>query len=137
MDKSILIQYTDMQKEIKDLGERIEKIDRQAGTEVTDMVRASCDEYPYTEHNVILKGLDVKLETRLDKYKLTLKLFNVKLLELQTKAEEYIETINDSKMRQILRYRIIDKLGWTKIGIKTELDEKAAQKRFERFFNKL
>ena len=38
------------------------------------------------------------------------------LLELQNDVEEYIDSINDSRMRRIVRMRFIDKLTWNQVA---------------------
>ena len=61
-----------------------------------------------------------------------------KLLELTNQAEEYINSIEDSRMRRIVQYRIMDRLSWyevaDKMGGKATSD--SCKKYFERFLKK-
>lgn len=60
------------------------------------------------------------------------------LLELTNSVEEYINSIDDSRMRRIIQYRILDNLPWCdvaeKIGGKSTGE--SCRKYFERFLEK-
>ena len=61
-----------------------------------------------------------------------------KLLELTNQAEEYINSIEDSRMRRIVQYRILDGLSWYEVadrmGGKATSD--SCRMYFERFLQK-
>lgn len=111
MDKDIFKQYTDMLSEIKDIEKRMDELERNT---VTDSVKASGD-FPYSVHNCIIKGVDNKLYY---KYKNMLKKRKEKLTALKGDILGFIESISDSKIRQIFMYRYIDGLEWYKIANK-------------------
>ena len=46
-----------------------------------------------------------------------LELADEKLLQMLTQVEEYIESIEDSRIRRIMRHRYIDNLNWTQVAI--------------------
>lgn len=130
MIKDILAQYCDLQKEIKNLNNRIEKLDSQSSM-VSDVVQNG-----YKRHAVIF-GVDVLRQKRLELLKNKLKTFNNKLFELQIELEEYIEHIPDSKTREIFRYRYYDNMTWYQIAQQMEYnDENAPRKKHDRFLEK-
>lgn len=145
MDKSILTQYTDLQEEIKDIRRRAEGVRRQLerlegeGT-VIDAVKGTRQDgtfgsiriegFPYAEYD--------RRRRSLYGYLLKLEEAEGKLLELANKAEEYINSIEDSRMRRIVQYRIMDGLSWYEVadrmGGKATSD--SCKKYFERFLKK-
>lgn len=129
INKNILTQYADMQEEIKDLEERIKKIKEQSEI-VHDVVQNGY------KRNLVIIGVDVKRVHKLDNYKSKLQVFYDKLLDIQNECEEFIENIEDSKMRSIFRYRYIDGFKWAKISIILEEDEEVLRKRHTRFLDK-
>ena len=52
----------------------------------------------------------------LRRYKAKLKLFEEDLLEKQIEVEEYIQSIEDSRIRRIMRYRYLDNLTWQQVA---------------------
>lgn len=146
MDKSILTQYTDLQKEIKDIRRRAEGVRRQlerleGGGTVIDAVKGTRQDgtfgsiriegFPYAEYD--------KRRRSLYGYLLKLEEAEGKLLELANKAEEYINSIEDSRMRRIIRYRFIDKLTWNEVADKLggNATEGSIKMAVARFFEKI
>lgn len=127
MNKSTLIQYCDLQEEIKDLKKRIERIEKQSEM-TSDVVQNG-----YKRHAVIY-GIDIARKYKLDRYKSKLDIFCNKLFDLQNEIEDYIEKIEDSSVRQIFRYRYIDNLSWNKIQILMNFKhEDTARKRHDKY----
>lgn len=145
MDKDILVQYTDLQEEIRDIRRRAERARGQMerleteGT-VLDAVKGTRQDgtfgsiriegFPYADYE--------KRRRSLQSYLLKLAEMEEKLLELTNQAEEYINSIEDSRMRRIVQYRIMDRLSWhevaDKMGGKATSD--SCKKYFERFLKK-
>lgn len=145
MDKDILVQYTDLQEEIRDIRRRVERARGQMerleteGT-VLDAVKGTRQDgtfgsiriegFPYADYE--------KRRRSLQSYLLKLAEMEEKLLELTNQAEEYINSIEDSRMRRIVQYRIMDRLSWyevaDKMGGKATSD--SCKKYFERFLKK-
>lgn len=131
MDKNIFKQYTDILNEIKDLKKRMNELENNT---VTDSVKTSGD-FPYSLHNCIIKGVDNKLYY---KYKNMLKKRKEKLTELKGYILDFIETIEDSKVRQIFMYRYIDGLEWYKIAGKMGYGgESTARMKHDRYLKKV
>lgn len=125
IEKHILEQYTDMQKEHKDLLRRIRRLDDQiakmeeSGYTVADSVACGkkgkkaiktvkVEGFPHPDYE--------RKRALLRRYKAKLKLFEEDLLEKQIEVEEYIQSIEDSRIRRIMRYRYIDNLTWQQVA---------------------
>lgn len=125
MEKHILEQYTDLQEEERDLNRRIQQVEDQLakmeekGYVVSDSV--TCGKkgkkplgtkritgFPYPEYN--------KKKQALKRYKLQLQLMDDKLLEMLNDVEEYINSIKDSRIRRIIRYKYVDDMTWPQVA---------------------
>ncbi len=148
LEKSVLIQYCDMQAEIKELRrlikmteEKIEKIEREGA--VSDVVSGgmggiqhfTVTGFPIPEH-ARMKQLLISRRERL-------KMKEEELLELTNQVEEYIESIEKSEIRIMFRLYYIEGLTWAQVAMrmnslfpkrKIAYTEKNCQKRNIRFF---
>lgn len=143
VSKEILIQYSDLQEEIKEVRKRIEQTKRQierieSEKTVCDKVRGGegglqsfkIEGFPYPEYS--------RKKTLLYSRKATLTSLEMELLETLNKVEEFIASISDSRMRRIINLRFIENLSWNKVadqigGGNTEGSIKMA---FQRFMEK-
>lgn len=148
LEKSALIQYCDMQAEIKELRrlvrmteERLEKIEREGA--VSDVVSGgmggiqhfTVEGFPVPEHAKV-KQLLISRQQRL-------RMKEEELLEITNQAEEYIESIEKSELRIMFRLYYIEGLTWAQVAMrmnslfpkrKIAYTEKNCQKRNIRFF---
>ena len=125
MEKHILEQYTDLQAEERNLARRIQSLNdkilnmERGGYMVADSVTCGrrgkkplgtrkIQGFPLPEYNHNKECLKT--------YKLQLELADTKLLELLKEVEEYIEGIEDSRIRRIMRYRYVDNLSWVQVA---------------------
>lgn len=139
ISKEILIQYSDLQQECKEVREKIEKLERQIAKieedgAVIDKVRGGdgglqsfkIEGFPYPEYS--------RKKTLLYARKATLSELEMELLETLNEVEEFIASISDSHIRRIVNLRVIDGLSWNevarKIGGNTEDSVKKAFYRF-------
>ena len=119
MDTNILVQYCEMKEEIRDLRQRIKKLDRflEKPPIVSDTVKGSRKDG--TIGPIKITGIPDpeyhKKKGLRERYKHMLEAKEAELLELTCQAEEYIESIPKSEMRMILRFSIID--GMTNIKV--------------------
>lgn len=122
MDKDILIQYSDMVEEVKDLRRRIRKLqdDIDKLEPVKDSVKGTRKDG--TIGSITISGYPVpvyyRYKNQLEKCETALRKKEAELLELVNTVEEYITGISDSKMRRILRYRYIDNLNWVQVAVR-------------------
>ena len=120
MDKSILIQYAEMKVEIKDIRQRIIKLQHEIDnmSVVSDSVTGTRADG--TIGSIRITGFPVpdyykKLDLiKLNKAQLEIK--EAELLDLTNKAEKYIETIEKSDLRIMFRLYYLDSLTWLQVA---------------------
>lgn len=124
MDKNILAQYADIQQELKELRGRIKQKKRRIsemekkGYTVKDAVKGTrpdgtigsiaVEGFPdpdYQRQKSLLQA-SILREQRMEE----------KLLELTNQVEQYIFSIEDSRMRRIMMYRYLDDLNWIQVA---------------------
>lgn len=150
MDKTVLIQYADMEKEVKDLRKRIIKIKREIKKieeegAVTDVVRGGIGGIEHFK----VTGVPVPEYSRkislLKRWKAKLERDEEELLELMNQAEEYIDSIPQSDLRTMFRFYYIDGMTWPMVAInmnsyfpkkKIAYTEESCRKRHNRFLEK-
>lgn len=139
ISKEILIQYSGLQQECKEVREKIEKLERQIEKIESDgaVVDKVCggdgglqsfkiEGFPYPEYS--------RKKTLLCARKATLSEFEMELLETLNDVEIFITSIKDSHIRRIVNLRVVDGLSWNevarRIGGNTEDSVKKAFYRF-------
>lgn len=145
LDKSILVQYADLQEEIKDIRCRIIKTEKQIqkinseGT-VIDSVKGTRKDG--TIGSIRIEGFPCpeysNKSTKLYLYKAQLSNTEEELLELTNGVEKYINSIKDSRMRRIIQYRVIENMSWYEVAdrIGGKATNESCRKYFERFLEK-
>ena len=141
--KEILIQYSDLQQECKEVRKKIEKLERQIDRiekdgNVIDKVRGGegglqsfkIEGFPYPEYS--------RKKTLLYARKATLSELEMELLETLNDVEEFIASVKDSHMRRIISLRVVDGLSWNKVADKIggENTEGSVKMAFQRFMEK-
>lgn len=157
VSKEILIQYSDLQEEIKEIRKKIEQLERkipkikqrineiEKGETVKDKVRGglgglqsyNIEGVPlkeYSERKTDLLSKKLLLNSR----KSTLELLEFDLLQKTNEVEEFIASVDDSRMRRIINLRFIENLPWSKVAsrIGGGNTEDSVRKAFERFMDK-
>ncbi len=141
MTKDILIQYADIREEVKDLRQRIEKLEGQI-QRIEDeryVIDSVTGGYGGTEH-FIIRGFPhpeySRKKTLLYSRKASLEALEFELLETIGLAEEFINGLDDARMRRMLQYRYIDDLTWIQVAHKMggRHTEDSCKKAVERFF---
>ena len=152
MDKKILIEYADMKEEIKDLRRRIENDRRSLDRLNKEVVRDSvaCGKKGKKPlRTVKVEGQPtmavIRKKNALERKIKQLEILEVDLLEKQSEVEEYIEQINVSKLRIMLRFYYIDGLTWERTAMqmnrmfpkkKIAFTEDGCRKAHDRFLKK-
>ena len=121
ISKEVLIQYSDLQKECKEVREKIEKLEKQIDRiekdgNVVDKVRGGdgglqsfkIEGFPYPEYS--------RKKTLLYARKATLSELEMELLETLNEVEAFIASVKDSHMRRIISLRVVDGLSWNKVA---------------------
>lgn len=142
MTKEILEQYTDLQREAKDLRKRIQKTESQLealgkGGTVIDSVKGTRPDGIYGA--IKIEGFpqaeyDVKCN-KLYLYRLQLMNTEEELQNMVEEIREFIRNIKNSRIRQIIRYRIEEGLSWYKVAdrIGGNATSESCRKMYERF----
>lgn len=142
MDKKILIQYADLQQEVVEIRKKVEKLEAQIDKiesegAVIDKVMGGegglqpfkIEGFPYPEYS--------RKKTLLYARKATLSELELELLETLNQVEEFIATINDSHIRRIVSFRVVDGLSWNKVALKMGggNTEDSVRKAFDRYIS--
>lgn len=138
ISKEILIQYSDLQEEVKEVRERIERTERQIAKikeegNVIDTVSGGpgntqhfkIEGFPYPEYS--------RKKTLLYARKATLASLEMELLETLNQVEEFIASVNNSEMRRILTMRFIDNKNFEQIGKILGYDRTSISKKIDKF----
>lgn len=138
IDKDSLEQLSSLHREKKDLRERFEKISNEPLKTVVDSVKGSSKNYPYISHTCTIEGIEYNKRTKQKKkMKKLIEKNSAKLDKMITNLEYELGYIEDSDIRQIIRYKYEDNLSWLQIMHKMNFkSEEAARIKLKRFFEK-
>lgn len=138
IDKEFLEQISALHNELDDLERRIKKIENKETKVVKDSVQGSSTSYPYIQHSCTIEGVEYpKTKRSRGIYKKQIKSKRAKLDKLINKLEYDLNYIEDSEIRQIIRYRYEDNMNWIQIMHKMNYtSEDKARKKLERFLEK-
>lgn len=142
MDKKILVQYADLQQEVIEIREKVEKLEQQIDKiesegAVIDKVMGGegglqpfkIEGFPYPEYS--------RKKTLLYARKATLSELELELLETLNDVEMFISSIKDSHIRRIVNLRVVEGLSWQKVASKIGGNtEDSVRMAFERFMKK-
>lgn len=141
--KEVLSQYPDLQEEIKEVRLKIERLERdidriEDGEMVIDSVTGGnggkqhfkIEGVPFPEYS--------RKKTLLYARKVTLQLLEDDLLEKTNEVEEFIASIDDSRMRRIINLRFLENKTWNQVAdyIGGGNTEDSVRKSFTRFLEK-
>lgn len=124
MKQNTLIQYINLKAEMADLEEailksryEIEKMEKR-GDFVSDLVKGTRKDGTYG--NIRITGYTSRNQDRakelLKKREMKLNVFYDKLLELTNEVDDFINDLEDSRMRRMLRYKYMDNLTWVQVA---------------------
>lgn len=121
LEKSVLIQYCDMQAEIKELRrlikmteERLEKIEKEGA--VSDVVSGGMGGIQHFKVTGFPAPEHAKVKQLLISRRQRLRMKEEELLELTNRIEEYIESIKKSEIRIMFRMYYIEGLTWNQVA---------------------
>jgi len=135
MTKFDLKKLKDINKEILILQRQMTDIQVKANI-VSDTVKGSSPRFPFTEHVIKVSGVDVDgYDRKVARIRRTI----IKKLHeaLDKKAEiiEYIETVEDIEVRNILMLRYSECLTWEKIEDTLHMHKRTAQRKFRKWWD--
>lgn len=140
--KEDLEQLENLRKEREDLRERILKLEAKPRKILTDGVKGSSTDFPYTQHTCKVEGLDDSITYRrrkntIKKLKKILKTKEEKINKAIIHIEYELNYIQDSEIREIIRMKYEDDLSWIQIMHRRGYNsENTARMKLGRFFEK-
>lgn len=117
MTKRRLEQYSSIKAEVTELKAKI--ADREK-SQLTDTVTGSYPEYPFTKHTVTIKGVDYGSDLLTQR----LKEKEYLLDEECAYIEKWLDTVEDSLIRLIVRMKYIEGMSWPQVSYKLAHDHK-------------
>ena len=137
MTKQKLENYIHLNGEIADLKRERARLEKKLAEGVTDTVQGSSPEYPYTMHPIDISGRDKKTEDKLQRKIAEISAAEQQLAEEEKAIKQWIDTIPQSRIRRLMRYRYVDNFGWVKIAMTLKYDSAdAARMAHNRFIEK-
>lgn len=137
MDKQILNQYIDACKVVDETKEEIRKLKKNRKRILTDTVKGSSHDFPYTLQTYRTEGLAysvVKDPDELDRLEVVLKERLQNAERIKHQVEMWLNTI-PMRMQRIIRYKIFEGLTWAEVA--TRMGRKATpdgiRKEYENF----
>lgn len=150
MEREVLIQYTDLVKEEKEINARISELEKQI-----EQLENKCADMP--DLSEVVKGgeggerrykvdgfsveqqrlkTDLTIKTLLlSQRKALLTTLQFEILEKSNDVAEYIASVDSSYMRRLISFRVVDGLTWEEVAIKMggNNTEDSVKKAFYRF----
>ena len=120
MDKRILIDYIDACKIVEETKEEIRKLKKNRKRILTDTVKGSSHDFPYTLQTYRTEGLAysvVKNPDELNRLEETLKERLQNAEKIKHDVEVRLNTI-PMRMQRIIRYKIFEGLTWAEVAIR-------------------
>ena len=131
MDMKRLEQYAAIKKEIAYLEGRIATLQ---GTAVADSVTGSSPDFPYRKQVVRIEGDSAAIAALSSRLRLRQNTLSQETLAI----EAFVDTINDSTVRQIIQLRYLEGHPWAVVAEKVfgYKSEDVARKKISRFLSK-
>lgn len=117
MTKRRLEQYSSIKAEVTELKAKIKAREK---SQLTDTVTGSSPEYPFTKHTVTIKGVDYGSDLLTQR----LKEKEYLLDEECAYIEKWLDTVEDSLIRLIVRMKYIEGMSWPQVSYKLAHDHK-------------
>lgn len=137
MTKIQLENYIYLCGEVAELQREKQSLEKKLEAHITDTVQGSSSAFPYTKHPITISGIDVNVKEVLEK-----KIAEISKLESQLSLQvsqiaQWIDTIQESRIRRLMRYKYIEHKSWVKIAVLLNYDSPdAARMAHNRFIEK-
>lgn len=137
MTKERLEQLISLRAEIKELNREIKNIRERDREVVTDKVQASSHDFPYTQVNITIRGLDergaMKRRMAIHKKQIMLEKRMVEAQILEADIAEFINSIHSSEIRRIFHARYEQGKTWEQVGRELHCDRTTAEKKVSKY----
>ena len=118
--RTLLEQIDSIKAEKQDLENRIKSLEKERIPTTVDSVQASSKEYPYIQHTVKIEGYNnyryIRNRKARNTYKKQIESKIQKLDKLINELEYELNKIEDSEIKQIIRYKYEDSLSYIQIA---------------------
>ncbi|MDE5781502.1 MAG: hypothetical protein K2I03_08500 [Lachnospiraceae bacterium] len=123
MNKNILVQYTDLKEEVKELRNKINRLERQISQiKEEGIVKDSVKGGLGGIQHFVVEGFPTprynKKINSLRKTKSLLETKEIELLELLNQTEKFLCSIEDSHIRRIINLRVVENMTWQQVADK-------------------
>lgn len=137
MTKEELGQLLDLRKEIKELDEKVERLQGQRVGKVTDRVHSSMKEFPYCYTTKTITGVDQKESKKhrraLTENEILLIRRRQQAVRAEHKISKFIESIKDSKIRRIVSLKYEEGYSWGKVAEMMNCDRTYPEKMLTKY----
>lgn len=113
MTRQELKQVRYLKREIELLQEQIAAVEAEI---VTDKVKGSDPDHPWTERSFIIKGLPGERNEKLLRLRDRLERRKSDLQDMRAEIFEWVEGIEDSLLRQVIILRHVNGLSWRQVA---------------------
>lgn len=136
--KDNLVQLCDIRLEIKELENKIDKLEPKSHEIISDSVESTTKYFPIIPTKQKIKGLDQNIIKKIEYYKTILEERYSKLLDVQIQTEEFINKLPTSRLRRIFNYRYIEQYSWNKVAqlVGGNATDESIRKEHDRFLEK-
>jgi DNA-directed RNA polymerase specialized sigma24 family protein len=132
MTKEELKRLPDLEAEIKDIQKELERLERYP--ETADKVRSSGNDFPYINGHTTVHGYaGAAVQGDKARYQFALERLKAKADKQRADILEYIETIDDARVRQMIRYRYVKGYTTEKVGRIMHCDRTSVEKTIKRY----
>ena len=133
-----LEQYRDLSKEVKMLERRIADLESRPESFVTDSVVRSSPCINYQPHTITIKGNGNQYQDKINVLQVKFIARKQQLCKELEEIEAFIESLQDSRLRQIIEYRYVKGMPWNVVAknVYGYPNGDAARKAVKRFFEK-
>lgn len=137
MTKKELSQLRYLNKEIELLQKQIENAEYNVKThKAFDFVEGSNPKWPYQHKTFYIEGVAVpEYEKKVVHIRKKLIKRLSELMDQVEKINNYIESVDDCEVRNILRLRYVDCLTWEEIGREMMMDERTARRKHKKWWD--
>lgn len=133
-----LEQYRDLSKEVKMLERRIADLESRPEAFVSDSVVGSSPCIPYQPHTITIKGYGNQYQDKINVLQVKYIARKQQLCKELEEIEAFIESLQDSRLRQIIEYRYVKGMPWNVVAknVYGYPNGDAARKAVKRFYEK-
>lgn len=135
MTKHDLKKLKAIKKEIEILQKQLDKIKIQPRL-VSDSVKGSMIRFPYTERTITITGIDTEgYSQKVHRIRRALAKKMKEALALVDEINQYIDSIQDPEIRNILRLRYVNCMTLEEIAEELHMCERTVRRKFQKWWN--